>query len=129
MALLYTYVNIRNEASKAIQREKKRFAEYKLDKCSNAKQMWNGLKSLELKQRTPKTIPSHLQNPDLINDFFINSSKMNEHHLQEEIEFYEKHKLQDWCVCESEVLGVCLGPNGGSRNLFRTKWGSWVCSA
>jgi hypothetical protein len=75
--------------------------------------MWNGLKSLELKQRTPKTIPSHLQNPDLINDFFINSSKMNEHHLQEEIEFYEKHKLEDFLkpfqlrsVSESEVLGV-----------------------
>jgi hypothetical protein len=75
--------------------------------------MWNGLKALELKQRTPKTIPSHLQNPDLINDFFINSSKMNEHHLHEEIEFYEKHKLQDFLklfqlrsVSESEVIGV-----------------------
>jgi hypothetical protein len=67
------YVNIRNEVSKAVQREKKSFAKYKLDKCSDAKQMWNGLKSLGLKQRTPKTIPSHLQNPDLINDFFINS--------------------------------------------------------
>jgi hypothetical protein len=89
------YVNIRNEVSKAVQREKKSFAKYKLDKCSDAKQMWNGLKSLGLKQRTLKTIPSHLQNPDLIDDFFINSLKMNEHHLQKEIEFYEKHKLQD----------------------------------
>jgi hypothetical protein len=69
------YVNIRSEVSKAVQREKKSFAKYKLDKCSDAKQMWNGLKSLGLKQRTPKTIPSHLQNPDLINDFFYKQLK------------------------------------------------------
>jgi hypothetical protein len=88
--------------------------------------MWNGLKSLGLKQRTPKTIPSHLQNPDLINDYFINSSKMNEHHLQEEIEFYEKHKLQDFLkpfehrsVSESEVQDVLQKIHSGAVGCDR----------
>jgi hypothetical protein len=46
---------------------------------------------------------------------------MNEHHLQEEIEFYEKHKLQDLLkpfqlrsVSESEVQGVLQKIHSGA---------------
>jgi hypothetical protein len=58
---------------------------------------------------------------------------MNEHHLQEEIEFYEKHKLQDFLkpfqlrsVSESKVQDVlqkihscAIGCDGMSLHMFK----------
>lgn len=66
------YKALRNYTNIAIRNEKKAYLTYKLQH-SNISETWAELKKLNIVNKATSEIPESLQNPDEINNFFINS--------------------------------------------------------
>lgn len=66
------YKNIRNFTNIAVKREKKAYLNYKIQN-GDISQTWAELKKINVIHNKKVNIPESLQNPDDINNFFINS--------------------------------------------------------
>ncbi|XP_060516220.1 uncharacterized protein LOC132695780 [Cylas formicarius] len=87
------YKQLRNYTNSAIRSEKKAYLRTKF--ChGNAKEKWNELRKLNVKCNRG-TLPSHLDNVDQINIFFINSVENNKSPNQELLNFYYNNRLND----------------------------------
>lgn len=72
------YKYIKNETTSAINREKKAYLEHLLENNSDkGKKLWNTLRKLNILNKKPRAdIPNNLNNPNDINDFFLQFSQL-----------------------------------------------------
>lgn len=64
------YKQLRNYTNKATEVEKKAYLRQRFEN-SSVKEKWQELKRLSVFRREKPTIPAHLADPDLMNDFFV----------------------------------------------------------
>lgn len=67
------YKTLKNQVKYAIKREKKAYLAYKC-RATNKKTLWEDLKKLDIYSRVKPAIPNEINNPEDINNFFINIS-------------------------------------------------------
>lgn len=88
------YKQLRNYTEVAIKNEKRAYFNSKF-RTNDSKTIWKELKSLNINKQKHSDLPSHLKDPNIINNHFIDSvpkSNYNNSHL---IDYYKNNTLKD----------------------------------
>ena len=84
------YNNLRNFTLALIRRENAAYLKF-LQEQNNQKDLWRNIKNMNIKRNTNIPLPSNLQNPDEVNDFFIKAYNKGQN-CDETINFYKNSK-------------------------------------
>lgn len=85
------YKSLRNLTNLCVKNEKKAFFEQQV-RQNNSSSLWRTLKKLDIYSKSKIDLPSHLTNPDEVNDFFIqvfNNANLPDQAL---LEYYKSNK-------------------------------------
>ncbi|XP_031333905.1 uncharacterized protein LOC116163917 [Photinus pyralis] len=86
------YKSLRNQVNFMVKQEKAAFFKHKIN--SNNKQLWKELKQLLSPNSVQPDLPAHLDNPEAINTFFVNSiPNSNDQNVTQLINFYKNNKI------------------------------------
>lgn len=100
------YKLLRNLTTKTIKLEKKAYFQH-ICSTSNSKDIWKELKYLAIRPPKSNDLPLHLQHPDDINDFFLNSVPDVFSHINETVNYYNnKTPKPDIEVLEFKTVDV-----------------------
>lgn len=67
------YKSLRNMTTAAIKSEKRSYFEYRIKQMGSSKNLWRFFRSMGLCQEKRQSLPDHLRDPDIINNYFINA--------------------------------------------------------
>lgn len=90
------YKNLRNFTNLAIKNEKKAFLTHKINGKFSSSIVWKSLRELNVysKQRSQQ-IPTHLSDPDTLNNFFVSSSNYGNTPDSDKLGFYSNNISND----------------------------------
>lgn len=87
------YTEIRNLVTDAIRQEKKAYLTH-VRKNGSGKELWNTLKQLNIYNRSGKTLPDTFNNPNEINNYFIQSVEaLNSDIHNDTLNYYLTHRI------------------------------------
>lgn len=86
------YKSLRNTTNQAINREKKAY--FASLHNTNTKNLWRELKSVNIACNSNVDLPPNLQNPNDINNFFINSISAASNNPQPIIQYYKQNPIK-----------------------------------
>lgn len=84
------YKQLRNYTEVAIKNEKRAYLNTKF-RTNDSKVIWKELKSLNINKQKHSDLPLHLKNPNMINDYFINSIPKSDYNNNHLIDYYSNH--------------------------------------
>ncbi|CAG9137745.1 unnamed protein product [Plutella xylostella] len=88
-----SYLDLKRLVNCAIYNEKRAYFEHNINKnIKNSATLWKNLKNTALRSHTELGLPNHLQNPDKMNQHFLDLTG-NSSVSETDVNFYESHKL------------------------------------
>lgn len=97
------YKNLRNYTLASIRKEKLAYLNF-LQNQKNQKEIWKGLKALNIRFKNDVTLPHNLQNPSEINDYFI--SVFTKNSSSDAAEFYKNTKYRENLLFEFKSTNI-----------------------
>ncbi|KAG7299107.1 hypothetical protein JYU34_017608 [Plutella xylostella] len=117
------YLDLKKLVNCAIFNEKRAYFEQNINKnIKNSATLWKNLKNTALRSHTEPCLPKHLQNPDKINQHFLDLPG-NSSVSKTDIEYYESHKFDTSCsfnlftIHEETVVKIINGLKSNARGV------------